>query len=44
MIELLDIILIVAFLAGAWAFNRACDRREERWMDRTTPRTLRRKD
>jgi heme O synthase-like polyprenyltransferase len=44
MIELLDVIPVVAFLAGAWAFNRACDRLENRWMDRTKPRTLRQKD
>jgi hypothetical protein len=44
MMELLDVIPIVTFLAGVWAFNRACDHLENRWMIRTMPRDLRQKD
>jgi heme O synthase-like polyprenyltransferase len=44
MIELLDMIPVVTFLAGVWVFNRACDRHEDRWMDRTRARDLRQKD
>jgi hypothetical protein len=44
MIELLEVIPVVAFLAGAWVFNRACDRLGNRRMDGTMPRALRQKD
>ena len=44
MIELLDMIPIVTFFAGVWAFNRTCDQHEDRWMGRTTARDLRQKD
>jgi heme O synthase-like polyprenyltransferase len=44
MIELLDMIPVVTFLASVWAFNRACNRHEDQWMGRTRTRDLRHKE